>query len=71
MEPSVFDSFAQSDTDIFDQFLLETEPIKAKEPPTLKQKLEAQRAKARAHAATTQQNYTASRLPEGLRLGFA
>jgi hypothetical protein len=71
MEPSVFDAFVKMDTDIFDQFVMETEPIKEQEPPTLKQRLAARLDQAREHAATTRQNYTASRLPDGLRLGFA
>jgi hypothetical protein len=84
MEPldsSLFDQFAPANVSIFDQFLEQNKPAVsvfdqfteqkiASAAPTLSDKLRSQLSKAKAHAEVTRQNYTASRLPQGLRLGY-
>lgn len=83
MEPSpdssLFDQFLPSSSvSVFDQFLEQNKPevsvfdqfLASPAPLTLSDKLRSQLTKAKAHAEVTRQNYTASRLPQGLRLGY-
>jgi len=55
---------------VYDQFLQTAEKITVPAKNTLADKLRVQAEKAKANAQVPQQNFTASRLPEGLRLGF-
>jgi len=68
MDYSTFDSFLPKTNSVYDQFLMAAEKITA--PKTIAEKLRAQAVKAKASAEVPQQNFTATRLPEGLRLGF-
>lgn len=66
--PSPFDDFLATADTVFDRYLEQ----KITEPPalTIHDKLRMHLEKSRAHAEITRQNFTASRLPQGLRLGY-